>query len=354
VNLNDLNVDLRISKSEIPSAIIDYGYVTLGNYLKLSNFDWRISNHSKLPVSILTDSYINQTNFNKIREDATKIAIILEPYELIRHKLEWLMSNYKKFDFILTYEDFLLRTDSRFVKYIVGGSFLRPTDKIVLTTKHKFLSMVFSEKNYLSGHNLRHQIHNEYKESKIIDFYGKSTMPFDYQGTPYSRYKYSIVIENVSKENYFTEKLIDCLLFKTIPIYFGDPEIGRHFNPRGIIKLTNLSHLKEIIKDIKDEKFFISDSVILENQYKAAEFLSKEHNIEKTIRFCLNLPKVNDLFDQHSIRDIFNGKSNLDPSVIQKRRLLPSPFVHFLYRYFYVLSSKLTHILNTSKIRPNL
>ena len=353
MHLNDLKIDLKISKSEIPSAIIDYGYVTLGNYLKLSNLDWRISNRPKLPVSILTDSYIDQTNFNKIKNDATKIAIILEPYELISHKLEWLVSNYKKFDFILTYEDFLLRTDSRFVKYIVGGSFLKPTDKIVLIDKDKLISMVFSEKNYLPGHNLRHQIYNEFRESKIIDFFGNSTMPFDYQGIPYSRYKYSIVIENVSKVNYFTEKLIDCLLFKTIPIYFGDPEIGRHFNPRGIIKLTNLSDLKDTIKNVTDENFFIPDSVILENQYRAAEFLSKEHNIEKTIRFCLNLPAVSDLFNPHSRRNILDGNINLDPSVIQRRRLLPRAFVHFLYRYFYIFSSKLMYIINMFRIKAN-
>jgi hypothetical protein len=353
MHFDDLNIDLKISKSEIPAAIIDYGYVTLGNYLKLSNFDWRISNRPKLPVSILTDYYIDHTNFNKINNDATKIAIILEPFEVISHKLEWLLSNYKKFDFILTYEDSLLRTDSRFVKYVVGGSFLKPTDKIVLANKDKFISMVFSKKNYLPGHNLRHQIYNEFRESKIIDFFGNAIMPFDYQGTPYSRYKYSIVIENVSKKNYFTEKLIDCLLFKTIPIYFGDPEIGIHFNSRGIIKLTNLSDLKEIIQDIRNEKIIIPDSVILENQYKAAEFLSKEHNIEKTIRFCLNLPAFNDLFNQRSIRDILDGNINLDPSVIQKRRLLPSAFVHFLYRYFYIFSSKISYIFNISKIKAD-
>jgi len=148
-------------------------------------------------------------------------------------------------------------------------------------------------------------------------------------------------------------QLIDCLLFKTVPIYFGDPQIGRHFNPRGMIKLTNLSDLKDIIKDIGDKNFFIPDSVILENQFKAAEFLSKEHNIEKTIRFCLNLPAVNDLFNQRSIRDILDGNINLDPSVIQKRRLLPSAFVHFLYRYFYIFSSKISYIFNISKIKAN-
>jgi hypothetical protein len=349
--LEDLNFDLIISKGEIPSGIINYGYVTLGNYLKLSNLNWRISYHPKLPVAVLTDSYFDQTNFDKINEAAIKIAIILEPYELISHKLKWLESNYKKFDFILTYEDFLLKTDSRFVKYIVGGSFLRPTDKIVLSPKDKLMSMVFSEKNYLPGHNLRHQIYKEFKESKIIDFFGKSSIPFDYQGTPYSRYKYSIVIENVFKENYFTEKLIDCLLFRTIPIYFGDPEIGKYFNPQGIIKLRNLSNLNEIIKDIRDDKFFIPNSVILENQYKAAQFLSKEYNIEKTIRICLNLPKVNDFIDSNTMRNILDGKFNLDPGVVPKHRFLPSAFIHFLYRYFYIFSSKLTHVLRILKIK---
>ena len=43
------------------------------------------------------------------------------------------------------------------------------------------------------------------------------------------KYKYSIAIENSYKKNYFTEKFTDCILAKTIPIYYGCPNISDFF-----------------------------------------------------------------------------------------------------------------------------
>ena len=42
-------------------------------------------------------------------------------------------------------------------------------------------------------------------------------------------YKYSISIENCSKDNYFSEKFTDCILSWTIPIYYGCPNIDKYF-----------------------------------------------------------------------------------------------------------------------------
>lgn len=42
-------------------------------------------------------------------------------------------------------------------------------------------------------------------------------------------YKYSLAFENSSHENYFTEKIIDCFLSWTKPIYWGCPNIHEYF-----------------------------------------------------------------------------------------------------------------------------
>jgi hypothetical protein len=47
--------------------------------------------------------------------------------------------------------------------------------------------------------------------------------------------KFSIIIENCKDKNYFSEKLIDCLLCKTIPIFWGCDNIGDFFDTRGFI-----------------------------------------------------------------------------------------------------------------------
>ena len=49
------------------------------------------------------------------------------------------------------------------------------------------------------------------------------------------RFKFSIACENYSYPGYDSEKLVDAMLANTVPIYFGNPEIGRHFNTASFI-----------------------------------------------------------------------------------------------------------------------
>ena len=44
------------------------------------------------------------------------------------------------------------------------------------------------------------------------------------------KYSYSIAIENESLKNYFSEKFTDCILARTIPIYYGCPNISDFFS----------------------------------------------------------------------------------------------------------------------------
>ena len=59
----------------------------------------------------------------------------------------------------------------------------------------------------------------------------------------------SICIENCSQQNYFTEKITDCLLAKTLPIYWGCPNISDFFpeNSYRLIDLNKPEGLMEII-----------------------------------------------------------------------------------------------------------
>jgi hypothetical protein len=70
---------------------------------------------------------------------------------------------------------------------------------------------------------------------------------------------YSIVVESSSEPNYFTEKLIDCLVTKTIPIYWGCPNISEYFDtsywiePQNILMFNYTKHYyKQNINKIND------------------------------------------------------------------------------------------------------
>lgn len=50
-----------------------------------------------------------------------------------------------------------------------------------------------------------------------------------------SQYKFAIVFENTSKLHYMTEKLYNCFLTQTIPIYWGNMSVGSVFNPKSFV-----------------------------------------------------------------------------------------------------------------------
>lgn len=62
----------------------------------------------------------------------------------------------------------------------------------------------------------------------------------------FETFQFSIVIENSSQPNYFTEKLIDCLITKTIPIYYGCPNIDEYFDTKGWILLESVGSTERL------------------------------------------------------------------------------------------------------------
>lgn len=73
-------------------------------------------------------------------------------------------------------------------------------------------------------------------------------------------YKFSFAIENVSHSGYCTEKIIESFAAGTIPIYWGDPDINRYFNPDSFINCHMFSSIEEVIKmvqqiDADDEQY---------------------------------------------------------------------------------------------------
>ena len=76
-----------------------------------------------------------------------------------------------------------------------------------------------------------------------IEVIGAGYEPFEKKEDGLKSYRYSIIIENSSEYDYFTEKLIDACLLETIPIYWGAPNISEYFDTRGFIICKNLDEI---------------------------------------------------------------------------------------------------------------
>ena len=53
-------------------------------------------------------------------------------------------------------------------------------------------------------------------------------------------FRYSLAIENSQHDHYWTEKIADCFLAGTVPIYWGAPNIGEYFPAEAMIVLDSL------------------------------------------------------------------------------------------------------------------
>ena len=70
---------------------------------------------------------------------------------------------------------------------------------------------------------------------QLPDISNNPLLPQDNKINLFRKYQFSIVIENVAQNTWFTEKIIDCLITKTIPIYYGCPSISEYFDTTGWI-----------------------------------------------------------------------------------------------------------------------
>jgi alpha(1,3/1,4) fucosyltransferase len=60
------------------------------------------------------------------------------------------------------------------------------------------------------------------------------------------RYTYAICFENMNMEGWVTEKVFDCLVAGTIPVYLGAPDIERWLDPECFIDMRRFSGYEEL------------------------------------------------------------------------------------------------------------
>jgi hypothetical protein len=190
-----------------------------------------------------------------------------------QYRQQDVIDNHKKFDLILTRNTEIIQQCKNAKLFPFGSTWVSPKfQKLATNFEVSFLCGV---KNYLPGHNLRQQVFTNLHRVRCNELTLKLNYTIDTKDRSFNTSQYAIIIENSQCENYFTEKLIDCLITKTIPIYWGCPNIGDFFDQRGIIKFTNLEDLINKINiltpEIYDQKLNIIESNYRE-AFKYANF----------------------------------------------------------------------------------
>ena len=228
--------------------------------------------------------YTDRFCFNQpIDNTKQNYAWIIEPPIINGENYRDIVEASNKYKFVFSYLR-NLETKINNYKYIPhGGTWLR-SDDINIYSKTKLLSFLFSDKQWNPYHRLRHRIYEIIKTYPNINFFGSGcNNKIQNKIDSLKDYRFSIIIENSQEDDYFTEKLLDCLLTGTVPVYVGSNKIENYFNTKSIIRFNDPEQLPDIISTLTPEYYDSIIDSIKDNYEKAKQYIHPEQLIQKCI-----------------------------------------------------------------------
>jgi hypothetical protein len=236
-----------------------------------------------------------QEDFNGIL-----VLILFEPDAIFHHR-QLVIDNHRNFDYIFTYDQHILNACSNARLYLCGGTWIEKStyNNMNLSRKQPKISCLTGMKEFTPAHTFRKML---YKSQKSLSFLpitwfrsskdrvllpkiGDNPVIGDSKDPLFLDYQYSVAIENCRENNYFTEKLLDCLLTKTIPIYYGCPNISTWFDTRGWIILENTSIQEFRVKCSRLPNYAAHINVINENHERAKNYIDVFVNLQRVMNF---------------------------------------------------------------------
>lgn len=215
-------------------------------------------------------------------------VLVVEPQVIQGRKMAWLKILWRRFFRVLTSNHDLLAAVPNGERCLFGSTWV-PDWRDVDTSKIRMLSLIASSKTALEGHRLRHQVIAWIKsEGADADILGRGYAPFVRKSDGLAPYRYSVIIENVREPGYLSEKLIDCLLCETVPIYWGAQDIAEIFDARGMLICQSIEDIKMAIAGLSMDDYQSRLEFVAKNKEKAARLadhqLAAARIIEKAAR----------------------------------------------------------------------
>lgn len=119
------------------------------------------------------------------------------------------------------------------------------------TPKTADVSCIMSNKAWLPGHRARISFLDHIRKQLSFDLFGHGFNPIADKWDALAPYRYSLAIENYQGSCYWTEKIADCFLAWTMPIYCGSPRIAEYFPPESMI-LIDINEPRSAIEIVQD------------------------------------------------------------------------------------------------------
>ncbi len=181
--------------------------------------------------------------------------------------------------------------------------------------KNNTIVWVTSNQNASKGHLQRMNFLNRIKELDFINLYGRGIKEIDDKWDVLHQSKYAIAYENFVNKWYWTEKITDCFLSLTMPIYVGCTKISDFFPKESYIQIDPKdkyieTFFKELVKSNHYKKNFdalITSKELVLEQYQLFPYLEniikeleqKKEDDFKIEKINLSFKGGNEYFDNY-------------------------------------------------------
>ncbi len=150
--------------------------------------------------------------------------------------------------------------------------------------KYQNLSWITSNKKIMTGHRDRIRFLDRLTKSGVeFDLFGYGFKPIKKKYYGLGPYRYSMAIENYSGPHYWTEKIADCFLSWTMPIYYGCTNLADYFPRESFVQIDIKDPMVlEIIKDVVKSDLYlknreaIAEARLVLDEYQLFPFLAQQ------------------------------------------------------------------------------
>jgi len=268
------------------------------------NAEWPvfIDVHTNKHIRVLIDKF----DTSPIRRGEIRIVVVHEEKSKIRDHIDVYPKDY---DYVLTYRKEILDNNPK-ARYFMGVTpFCLPNPDMI---KKFAISTIVSGRLNNEGHLLRHELWRRRDEIKIPkDFYLSSNKDTIFDEADYNKEKvlrhnnnrfdgktdvmdcmFHIAIETISCWGNFSEKLIDCLLTKTVPVYWGCHNVGDYFDEKGIIQCSNVDEIIQACNSLTEKDYWDRKPSIDCNYDNALKHFDFGESLSLTIQQILDNERI--------------------------------------------------------------
>jgi len=187
---------------------------------------------------------VDQRSFPSRSSTSFKVLVVMEPPDVRQPCVDG-------FDLVLTWHAEHLQALPSACLFVPAAPWLLPSEwpQFHGAAKRPCLGFLRGSKRMAVGHKLRHEVWDARERLQAamqipIDFAAGGGLSRDERNRQFTC-KFLLVIENSQHANYFTEKLLDAMLSRCVPIYWGCVNLGDFFDVAGVVVVQG--GLEEVI-----------------------------------------------------------------------------------------------------------